>query len=181
MKEITLRQFLFICSLLFVLCMVPAFLFAAELKIGCIDLQRILYESEAGKKAKSEIDALIKSKQTVVDERRKILEKLKADLEKQTSALSAQARKSKQDEIEKTEREYLRLAQDSEAEIRKKDAELKDMILKDILELMDQIGKEEGYALIIDRGIVVYLDKSLDITDKVIKKYNEAKAGPKKR
>src|SRR4030043_706729 len=77
-----------ICVLLLVTCHLSLVTLssAAELmKIGYIDLQRIVYESEAGKKAKSELDALIKSKQAVVDEKRKTLEKLKSDLEKQAS------------------------------------------------------------------------------------------------
>jgi outer membrane protein len=181
MRKIILRLVLAFSFLFFAFHMVPSSLWAAELKIGYIDLQRIVYESDAGKKAKSELDALIKSKQAVVDEKRQTLEKLKSDLEKQASALSPEARKSKQDDYDKMEREYLRLAQDAETELRKKDSELKEMILKDVLELMDKVGKEEGYALIIDKGIAVYLDKSLDITDSVIKKYNESKAGSKKR
>jgi outer membrane protein len=151
------------------------------MKIGYIDLQRIVYESEAGKKAKSELDALIKSKQAVVDEKRKTLEKLKSDLEKQASALSPEARKAKQDEYEKNEREFLRFAQDSETELRKKDAELKEMIVKEVFELMDKIGKEEGYTMILDRSMVIYGNKEIDITNIIIKKYNESKAGSKKR
>jgi len=172
-----------ICVLLLVTCHLSLVTYssAAELKIGYIDLQRIVYESDAGKKARSELDALIKSKQAVVDENRQTLEKLKSALEKQASALSPEARKSKQDDYEKMEREYLRLTQDAETELRKKDSELKEMILKEVLELMDKIGKEEGYSLIIDKGLAVYLDKSLDITDRVIKKYNESKTGSKKR
>lgn len=181
MRKIIVRQFLAFSFSLFAFYMVSSSLWAAELKIGYIDLQRVVYESDAGKKAKSELDALIKSKQVVVDEKRQTLEKLKSDIEKQASALSPEARKSKQNDYEKIEREYLRLTQDAETELRKKDSELKEMILKDVFELMNKIGKEEGYALILDKGIAVYLDKSLDITDGVIKKYNELKVGSKKR
>jgi len=181
MRKIILRQFLAFSFLLFAFHMVPSSLWAAELKIGYIDLQRIVYESDAGKKAKSELDALIKSKQVVVDEKRKTLEKLKSDLEKQASALSPEARKAKQDEYEKIEREFLRFAQDSETELRKKDAELKEMIVKEVFELMDKIGKEEGYTMILDRSMVIYGNKEIDITNIIIKKYNESKAGSKKR
>ncbi|MEW6162662.1 MAG: OmpH family outer membrane protein [Nitrospirota bacterium] len=182
MRKVVTRQLLALCPLLFVLCIVPAFLFAAEFpKIGCVDLQKIVYESETGKKAKSDLDALVKSKQSIVDEKLKAIERLKGEIEKQASVLSPEARKSKQEELEKMEREYLRFAQDSEAEIRKKDAELKDMILKEVFELIEKIGKEEGYTLIIERSTAVYFDNILDITDKVIKKYNELKTRPKKK
>ena len=44
---------------------------AEALKIGIVDLFRALNESEAGKKAKIDLEVLIKSKQTVIDEKGK--------------------------------------------------------------------------------------------------------------
>jgi len=171
-----------IILLMFLVLILPTVSFAVEpFKIGCIDLQKVLYESEAGKKAKSDIDALIKSKQSVLDEKRKVIEKMRGEVEKQASILSPEAKKSKQDELEKMEREYLRVAQDSDTEVRKKDNELRDIILKEILELVNKVGNEEGYTLIIERGTVLYLDKVIDFTDEVIKKYNELKTKPKKQ
>ncbi len=173
-----MRKIILLVSLFLIL---PAISFAVDpLKIVCIDLQKVLYESDTGKKAKSDIDALIKSKQSVLDEKRKTIEKLRGEVEKQASVLSLEAKKSKQDELEKMEREYLRVAQDSDTEVRKKDTELRDMILKEIIELVDNIGKEEGYTLIIERGPVLYLDPVIDITDEVIRKYNESKKKSKK-
>ena len=78
------------------------------------------------------------------------------------------------------EREYIRVAQDSDTEVRKKDTELRDMILKEIIELVDNVGKEEGYTLIIERGPVLYLDSVIDITDEIIRRYNESKKKSKK-
>ena len=54
--------------------------------------------------------------------------RLKADIEKQASVLSADARKNKEEELEKSVREYQRLVQDSQAEIKKKEAELTETI-----------------------------------------------------
>jgi outer membrane protein len=140
----------------------------------------VLNESETGKKAKTDLEALIKSKQSTIDEKGKIIEKLKSDIEKQASVLSADARKTKEDEMEKSIREYQRLVQDSQADIKKKEAELTDTILKDIHEIINKIGQEESYTLIIERGMVVYSDKGIDITDRVMKTYNELRSKSKK-
>jgi len=171
-----------IVLLLFIIFVVPTLSFAVDsLKIGSVDLQKVVYESEAGRKAKSDIDALVKSKQSILDKKRKPIEKLRSELEKQGSALSPEARKKKQEELEKMEREYLRTAQDSDAEIRKKDTELRDMILKEIIELINKIGKEKGYTLIVERGAILYVDKTIDITDTIIKSYNKSKTKRKKK
>lgn len=167
--------------LIFLLFMVPVSLPAADaVKFGSIDIQKVLNESETGKKAKADLETLIKSKQIVIDEKGKVIEKLKGDMEKQASVLSGDARKSKEEELEKSLREYQRLVQDSQAEIKKKEGELTDTILKDIREIVDKIGEAEGYTLIIERGIVLYSNKGIDITDTVLKKYDESKAKSKK-
>jgi outer membrane protein len=152
------------------------------LKIGCIDFQKVLNESDAGKKAKTDLEVLVKSKQTTLDEKGKTIEKMKADLEKQASVLSAEAKKSKEEELEKILREYQRLVQDSQTEVKKKELELTDAIIKDIRQIVEKMGEEGGYTLIIERtgGMVLYSTKDIDLTDVVIKKYNQLKTNLKK-
>ena len=181
MEKIKLGRLLAFSSLFFAIFIFPVSLFAADnVKFGSIDVQKILNESEAGKKAKLDLESLIKSKQSTIDEKGKAIEKLKADIEKQASVLSADARKSKEDELEKGIREYQRLVQDSQADIKKKEAELTDAILKDVREIIDKIGEAEGYTLIIEKGMIVYSSKGIDITDSIIKKYDESKVKSKK-
>lgn len=165
------------CFLLVSLVVLPVPSNAADVvKFGSIDVQKVLNESEAGKKAKTDLEGLIKSKQTTIDEKGKAIEKLKGDIEKQASVLSADARKHKEEELEKSVREYQRLVQDSQAEIKKKEAELTDTILKDIKDLVEKTGEQEGYTLILERGMVLYSNKGIDITDTILNKYNESKA-----
>ena len=157
--------------------------FAAEtLKIGYVDLVKALNESEAGKKAKSELEFLIKSKQVAIDEKGKTIEKGKNDLEKQASVLSQDARKSKEDELERLIREYQRLVADSQAEVKKKEGELTGDILKNIRAIIQKIGQDEAYTLILENaeGQILYSKKEIDLTDMVIKKHNEASAKLKK-
>jgi outer membrane protein len=166
------------CCLIFVALLVMPFASHAAdaVKFGAIDVQKVLNESENGKKAKSDLEGLIKSKQITIDEKGKAIEKLKADIEKQASVLSADARKNKEEELEKSAREYQRLVQDSQAEIKKREAELTETILKDIKDLVEKTGETEGYALILEKGMVLYSNKGIDITDTILKKYDESKA-----
>ncbi|MBM4144767.1 MAG: OmpH family outer membrane protein [Nitrospira sp.] len=181
MTKISVEKLFIVCLLLFAFSVLPVSLPAAEnIKFGAIDVQKILNESEAGKKAKTDLESLIKSKQVSIDEKGKAIEKMKADIEKQASVLSADARKTKEDELEKLIREYQRLVQDSQAEVKKREAELTDGILKDIREIIDKIGEEEGYTLIVEKGMIVYSSKGIDVTDSIIKKFDELRAKSKK-
>jgi outer membrane protein len=166
------KLFLLLC-ICFIL---PAYAQAAEVnKIGAIDLQKVLNECEAGKKAKTDLEALIKSKESVIEDKSKEIEKLKSEMQKQASALSSEAKKSKEDELEKLVRDYQRTVQDSQAEVKKKEGELTEAIIKGVHDIVERIGKEEGYTLIIEKSLVLYTNKDLDITDSVIKEYNKSK------
>jgi outer membrane protein len=156
---------------------------AAEVgKIGYADLRVALNESEAGKKAKIELESLIKTKQAAIDEKGKSIEKLKGDLEKQTSVLSGEARKSKEEEIERLVRDYQRLVQDAQNDVKKKETELTGSILKELRDVVEKIGKDEGYSLILENveGIILFSRKDLDMTDKVIKNFNDTRTKQKK-
>lgn len=167
----------FTCIILFAV--TPA---SAEVKIGVVDLIRALNESDTGKKAKADLEFIIKSKQTTIDEKGKTLEKLKTDLEKQASVLSPEARRVKEEELQKLILDYQRLVTDAQNEVKKKENEFTGEIVKEIKALLEKIGQDEGYTMIIENadGIILFTKKDIDLTDTVIKRYNESKAKAKK-
>ena len=79
-------------------------------------------------------------------------------------------------------REYQRLVSDSQDEVKKKEGELTAGILKEIRSTIDKIGEDSGYSLILENSEnqVLYNTKGTDLTEIVIKKYNESKANKKK-
>jgi outer membrane protein len=156
--------------------------YAQNLKIGSVDLIKALNESDAGKKAKTDLEFLIKSKQASLDEKGKTIEKMKNDIDQQSSVLSAEARKSKEEELERLIRDYQRLVSDSQNEVKKKEGELTNDILKELREIIEKLGSEEGYSIILEgsEGQILYAKKEMDLTDSIIKKHNELKSKPKK-
>lgn len=156
---------------------------AAEVKIGVVDLMKALNESESGKKAKSELESLIKSKQSSLDEKGKEIEKLKSELDKQASVLSADAKKTKEDDLERLLREYQRLVSDSQTDVKKKETELTGEILKELRVIIDKLGQEGGYTIVIENadGIILFSKKEINLTDAVIRKFNETTVGKKKK
>jgi outer membrane protein len=156
----------------------PVFAADASLKIGLVDLFRAVNESDQGKKAKSELEAIIKGKQESLEEKGKAIEKLKGELDKQAGVLSAEAKKGKEEEMERLAREYQRTVADSQNDIRKKEGELTGRIVKDLRDIVLSIAQEESYTLILEKaeGLILFADKNLDITDSVIKRFDESKS-----
>ena len=156
--------------------------YAENLKIGFVDLVKALNESDAGKKAKADLEFVIKSKQSLLDEKGKAIEKLKADMEKQASVLSSEAKKSKEEELERIIREYQRLVTDSQNEVKKNESDATNEIVKDLREQIQKLGQKEGYTFILENadGLILYSKKEMDLTETIIKRYNELKLKNKK-
>lgn len=152
---------------------------AEALKIGFVDLPRIFSESDAGKKARADIEAIEKSKKAVIEEKVNALKKIEEEAAKQSSVLSAEAKKAKEEEMEKLQRDVQRLVAEARTELQKKENELTNAILKDVSDIVDAIGYEEGYAVILRSEVVLSAKKELDLTGVVITRLNESKGKPK--
>lgn len=162
----------------FIILLTGQTVYAENMKIGVVDLLKALNESESGKKAKTDLEFLIKLKQSSLEEKSKVIEKLRADLEKQSSVLSADARKSKEEELDRLVRELQRLASDSQAEVKKKENNFTLEIIKELRAIIEDVGNKKGYTMIIENadGIILFSTKNIDLTDEIIKKYDESKA-----
>jgi outer membrane protein len=141
---------------------------AAGIKIAYVDVYKAINDSAQGKKAKSELESIFKSKQSALESKGRNIERLRSELEKQGDVLSAEAKKSKAEEYERLAREFQREAQDSQNEYRKKEAELTGRILEHLGEIVVAIGKDGNYTVIMEKRQLLYADHALDITSSVI-------------
>ncbi len=148
---------------------------AGEIKIGYVDFSKVQTESKAGMSAMKTIEAMFKDKQSQLDQRQAELEKAMSELEKQSPILSEDVRRQKEDKLQKDYKDLQRFKQDSEDELNKKKNELAAEMFKGVDEVIKRYGKEEGYTLILERSVVLYAPEAVDITDKIIKAYDESK------
>jgi outer membrane protein len=153
--------------------------FGAEkpVKIGYVDLQKALNESDAGKEAKTSFNKRVEELQKVLDEKQNELKKLQDEMEKQKGLLTPEARAEKEKVYQQKLKDVQRFAKDSQEELQQKDAELTKKILKDLRDVIKKIGTDEGYTIILERGeaLILFAAEGVDITERVIKAYNKTK------
>jgi Skp family chaperone for outer membrane proteins len=92
----------------------------AATRIGYVDLQRILARSQAGVQAREQIEKDKASMQKQVDSQKSDYDKLRDELEKKGQLLSADARREKQEALERKTRDIRRLLDDLEKSCRRK-------------------------------------------------------------
>jgi outer membrane protein len=150
---------------------------AADLKVAYVDIQKAVNESNAGKDAKKVITKEVEKFQRQIVDKQKELQTLKDSLEKQAPMLTPDARATREKEYQNKLREFQRWGEDSQNEINQKRVEMERNISIALLKVIQKVGADEGYTLILEKNesIVLFVSKTIDITDRVIKAYDAQK------
>ena len=155
---------------------------AAATRIGYVDLQRVIVRSMAGVAAREQLEKDKVTMQKDVDSRRVEVEKLRDELEKKGLVLAAESRREKEETLQRKVRDLRRLAEDLEKELQRKEQMATQKILQELTTVVERVGKERGFLLILERRAagVIYADAEADMTDEIIKVYDQEKAKEKK-
>ncbi len=150
---------------------------AEPLKIAYVDMQKALNFCEAGKEAKKQMLAEVEKVQKILAGKQKELERLKEELEKRGMVMSETVRREKEREYQTKLRDFQRLQTDYQDELRRKDRELTEKILKDLEMIVKKIGEEGKYTIILERNqpTIIYISTALDLTEEVIKRFDQQK------
>ncbi len=151
-------------------------------RIGFVDVQRVIVRSSAGVAAREQFEREQAAKQKDMDAKRGEFEKLREEIEKKGALLSAEARKEKQEALERKVRDLQRLKDDYERDLAKKEQELGRRILIDISAVVERVGKQKGFLIIVEKrsAAVIYGSPEADLTDEIIKAYDQDAAKAKK-
>jgi outer membrane protein len=152
------------------------------IKVGVLDLQKCLTQSESGKKASKALQDKSDRIKKDLSTRRDELKKNEEELAKKSTVLSADARKEKEKELLRKKEDFRDLVQEKEEEMRKDEYNAMQPLLNELFEITSKLAKDEGYTMILEaKSGVVYFSKTIEITDKIVKLFNESKKVEKKK
>jgi len=150
-------------------------------KIGVVDFQRIFDTSDAGKVAQAEIKKQGEKMETDLKKKGEELEELKKKFEREALVMSREMREEKEREFRIKINDFKSLERKYKANFKDLNAVLVGSLQKKLLGLVEEIGKKEGYLLIIEKreAGVLYAPSTIDVTDQLIQKLNATKFIPK--
>jgi len=141
-------------------------------KIAVVNLQTVLETSVAGKAAQNELKTQRDKLEADLKQKGGELQELEKRLQREAMVMSKETREEK-------EREFRIKASDFQALQKKYRSDLQDLerrlmgeLQKDISELVNDIGKKEGYLLVISNIGVLYHQPTADITSRLIQELN---------
>lgn len=172
-----MRKFIFLVMIILIAAFSAQ---AAELKIGYVDFQKIVSMSEQGKEAMKTLDSIEKAKNALINEKVNEIKKLEEELTVQGAILNPETKEKKQADHEKLMMDYQKMRRDRDEELKKNESEFIQKIVLDVKKLLAKISEEEGYAVILNEAGAAYIRPEADLTDRVLKMFNESAAGARK-
>lgn len=153
---------------------------ASAIRIAYIDVQRVLARSSAGVAARDQLEREKSGMQKEMDGKRQELEKLRDELEKKGPLMTPDARRERQETFERKRRDAARMMDDFQKELEKKEQGLLQRVLQELSGVIEKVGKDKGYYLIVEKrgASVLYASPDADLTDEIISAYNQQ--APKK-
>jgi len=146
--------------------------FAEDFKLGFVDMQRALNETDDGKKAKAALKKVFDQKQKELDEQQAALKKDIEDLDKKRTLLPPDQVREKEGELQqrmqKVQQTYLRHQQDLSG----KEQEATAKIYERMNKIIAKIAASESFSMIVDKSALVFAKPHLDLTTELIRRYN---------
>lgn len=140
-------------------------------KLGYIDLSRTFTEYS---KTKGYDKTLSDKEKAYTEERDKKVADLKAFQDK-LNLLNDKEREAKKDDLQNKVKAFQDYDRQKQAELRKEQDERMKEILKDIEAAVKKYSEKEGYTFVFNDRVLVYQNKTLDITSQIIDILNKGK------
>jgi outer membrane protein len=160
-----------ICTLLIAIATTGVGRAQAPLKVGVINSQKALLETEEIKKAQAELEAKYKPRQDQMLKLEKELQDIQAQL--QSGKLNQLGEQELTAQGQKKQRDLQRIQQDLQEDV---DRERNDILQRAgtrMQEVVKKIADEKGLDLVVDAANTLFFKPSLDLTADAVAGYNK--------
>jgi outer membrane protein len=144
-------------------------------KIGVVDIDQAISSTTEGKAAREEFARKQRDAEAKVQPMIEKYQQLEEDLKQKKFVLSDEALFQKQLDLAQMRNEIETKMKELENQLQLDQKRLEGPLTKKLVDVIEGAGKESGFTLIMRRGSpgLLYTREALDITDLIIKKYNQ--------
>jgi outer membrane protein len=165
----SLRKLLFLT----LLCCAPAAWGQADLKIGVVNLDRILRESAPAQRAQKRIEAEIAKREQEMGKLTEQIKRLQEKSDKDALTASDSDRGRRDLELQELTREFQRKQREAREDINQRRNDELRQVLERANKVVRQIAEAEKFDIILQEA--VYANPRIDITEKVVRAMDDSK------
>ena len=143
-------------------------------KVAIVDFQMFQEKSTAAKKIMEAYQKKLEPQVKELKQEQAELLRLDEELRNQSMMLSLDAKEDRRNELEKKKRRFKYLENEYYQSVKQLQYDLLRRIGRDIKIIVTEIGKKEGYTMILEKKGVgfLYHDEKIDITDQVVQAFD---------
>ena len=147
----------------------------AEIVVGQVNMQKIVTSINQGKKVRDSIKGKFDKMQAEIKKDEQGIKTLQQKFQKQSAVMSAQAKQSKGEEIQRKIMALQQKTMQYQKQIQKMEQEKMAPVLKKLKAVIDTVSKSSKVDITVEGGAapIIYAKKTVDLSDKVIKAYNK--------
>jgi outer membrane protein len=156
---------------------------AQALKIGYIDTRRVIQEAPGAADARTTLEREMQGFQTQLNAMEDSLKTMLTDYQQKQQLMSADAKQKREQEITAKNQAFQQRANALQQQANKRQQELMQPIMTKVEQVIDDVRKAEGFAIVFDRAseAIVSADPALDLTQKVIDRLKAAPSTASRR
>ena len=144
-------------------------------KIGIVDLDQAVVATEEGKKAREEFDRKRREAEAQLQPMIEQFQEMMKEFEAKKFVLSDDALRTKQLDAAELRNRIESKQKEVQSQLELDRERLVGPLRTKLVDVVEKVGRDEGFSLIFMRNTpgIMYTREALDITDLIIKKFNE--------
>lgn len=153
---------------------------AEDFKFAFVDFQKFAAKSKRAQSQQQTFAQLVDTKRVALENKKKELESLNEQLQKQGPMLKEETRNQKIKELGIKEMEFKLAEKDAQNSLQNEQREQQEIFRRDISKIIAQIRAQKNLSVIFDSAALLAGDDAYDITDEVVKVYDAEDGGAAK-
>jgi outer membrane protein len=146
---------------------------AGAIRIAVVDLQHAVLMTREGQRAQVSLKQVYDQWQKELDTKNAELTRERQELDRQAPSLTKSVLDKRREDLQRKETELKAVFVEHDRDLKKRQDELTAPIVRKMVSIVSQKGEASGYDLVIDKQAVPFARTSLDLTDQVVRAYDE--------
>lgn len=153
----------------------------APSKVAIIHIQNAILATKDGQKAQAELTTKFSPRKEAIQKLQTDVNQWQDQLSKGSATMSEDAKNKLMKQIDDTKKRGQRDAEDFDADVQQEEGKIMNEIGSRIMDVIIKYSTSHGYSMVVDvsnpQTPVLWADPSVDITNDIVKLYDEAHPG----
>jgi outer membrane protein len=154
---------------------------AAPSKVAIIHVQNAILQTKDGQKAQGDLNTKFTPKKSAIEKKQADIAALQEQMKKGSATMSDDAKSKIARDIDANQKSLQRDSEDFESDVQQEEGKIMQDLGQKMMDVIIKYATQNGFSMVVDvsnpQTPVLWADPSVDITNEIIKLYDQAHPG----